>query len=624
MARSADLTIRILGDASSANRAMKQASGGVGGFAKSVGGAVVAAAKWATIAGGAIAGVGILTAGFASDLNESRNKTRVVFGDMSKAVEGWAKTSAVAMGISEQAALESVATFGNLFDAMGLADKPAANMSQNLVHLASDLASFNNIDPAVALEKLRAGIVGEAEPLRTLGVNISEARTKQKALEMGLYSGTGAISAAAKAQANYALIVEDTVNAQGDFARTSGGMANQQRTLSAVFADTMAAIGQAVVPLMEMILPTLTTLLTAFSSWFTDNAPMIQSTIGQVGAAIGKAFTFLIEDVLPVLIDLFGEWATNVLPLVLDALGTLAFDIVPKVAGAIGKIIETVLPTLIDLSTWFAKNVLPALLDAFAAIADWMEENGPLIASIFGTAFRVIAAVIKAVWPIIEAVARILFPLIGAAVSTFLKVVDYVFKAIEGIVKVVVPIVSAVLMGIVGVLAVVGNAFTRIWKTIGRVVDDIAHIITARWKPIGEALSGPFEAAVGIIDDAFKAIRRIIATAVGWIEDIVGGVADIIDGVADALPGGRSSAFPPVVVTPAVVGASAPAPTSSTGGLESRRRVTGTINVTHHIDDPNGALSRVPGGAAAVADMLNRGTDASGLYRQLQHAAGIV
>ena len=101
----------------------------------------------------------------ASDLNESANKVKVVFGENSAALLKWSDTTAATLGQSKKQVLDAAGTFGNLFVSMGMASDTSADMSMNLVTLASDLASFNNIDPAVALEKLRAGLLGEAEPL---------------------------------------------------------------------------------------------------------------------------------------------------------------------------------------------------------------------------------------------------------------------------------------------------------------------------------------------------------------------------------------------------------------------------------------------------------------------------
>lgn len=122
----------------------------------------------------------------ASAFNETANKSKVVFGSMSEDVLNWSKTSAAAFGQSQRQALEAAATFGNLFTSMKIGQDDAAQMSMKLTELASDLSSFHDVDPSVALEKLRAGLVGEAEPLRTFGIRISEAEVQAKALSMGL------------------------------------------------------------------------------------------------------------------------------------------------------------------------------------------------------------------------------------------------------------------------------------------------------------------------------------------------------------------------------------------------------------------------------------------------------
>jgi len=188
--------------------------------------------------------------GAASDLAETTNKVTVVFEDQADKILALGETSADALGMSSNAAMSAAGTYGNLFRAMGITSETSAEMSVKLVQLAADLASFNNMDPTMVLDKLRAGLSGETEPLKTLGVNLNQARIQTKAFEMGLWDGTGAISAAAKAQASYALILEDTTLAQGDFANTSDGLANTQRSLDATFQDITAELGEALLPIM--------------------------------------------------------------------------------------------------------------------------------------------------------------------------------------------------------------------------------------------------------------------------------------------------------------------------------------------------------------------------------------
>jgi len=190
----------------------------------------------------------------ASDVEESISKVGVVFGDFSDDIEEFASTAPQALGLANSAALEFSGTFGNLFVALGLSQQAAADLAPEIVQLGADLASFNNIEVTDALDKLRAGLVGEAEPLRVLGVNLNAAAVEAKALELGLQDSTGAIDDAAKVQARYALILEQTATAQGDFARTADSIANRQRSLTAEFENLQAAVGEALLPAFEALL----------------------------------------------------------------------------------------------------------------------------------------------------------------------------------------------------------------------------------------------------------------------------------------------------------------------------------------------------------------------------------
>lgn len=221
----------------------------------------------------------------ASDTEESLNKVNVVFGESASVIRDFSAGAAKNLGLSRQSALDAAGTFGNLFTTMGLGQKPAADMSTSLLTLAADLGSFNNLDPTEVLEKLRSGLVGQSEPLRALGVNLTEATVQAKAMELGLADANGELSEAAKVQARYALILEQTKTAQGDFARTSDGLANSTRTAKATFADLSAELGKELLPIAIEVVSGLKGLLSGFSTL----SPEIKTAIVVIG---GIAFAF--------------------------------------------------------------------------------------------------------------------------------------------------------------------------------------------------------------------------------------------------------------------------------------------------------------------------------------------
>lgn len=193
----------------------------------------------------------------ASDFNETIQKSGVVFGASEKDIESWGKTAATSMGLSENAAIGAAASIGNLLRSTGTAPDQIAPMSEALVKLASDLASFNNISVEDALAKIQSGLVGQERPLRELGVAISAASVDAEAAALGFQKVNGVFTEGQKVQARYALIFAQTKTAQGDFARTSDQLANAQRTLNAEFQDIQVEVGQELLPIMRSLADTL-------------------------------------------------------------------------------------------------------------------------------------------------------------------------------------------------------------------------------------------------------------------------------------------------------------------------------------------------------------------------------
>jgi len=259
----ADLRVVVSGDTRALDRSLRTAetrlqkfgknvslAGGAKGGLGGIGSAAALKAGGGALAAGIVAKQVSSLAGAASDLHEQISKSRAVFGASSGEVEEWSKTTAEAIGVSRTAALEATGTFGNLFNSVGITGDAASGMSRDLVKLGADLASFNNASPEETLAAIRSGLVGEAEPLRRYGVLLSEARVQQVALADTGKRTVASLTQQDKAAARYKIILQDTKKAQGDFARTSEGLANQQRILKARLADTRAELGEKLLPFM--------------------------------------------------------------------------------------------------------------------------------------------------------------------------------------------------------------------------------------------------------------------------------------------------------------------------------------------------------------------------------------
>jgi uncharacterized protein YukE len=227
----------------------KTVAGAVGGFSLAIG-------TVKSVIGPAITA--------ASNMEESLSKVNVIFGRGAKDVERFARTAAKELGQSEQAVLNAAGAFGTFGKAAGLSGVDLATFSNDFTTLATDLASFNNTSPEEAVQAIGAALRGEAEPLRRFGVLLNDATLKQEAMTLGIYDGKGALTAQQKILAAQAAIYKQTGDAQGDFMRTSDGLANSTRTLSATFQNLQAKFGAAFLEQAKVATQNVTFLAQAF------------------------------------------------------------------------------------------------------------------------------------------------------------------------------------------------------------------------------------------------------------------------------------------------------------------------------------------------------------------------
>ena len=258
MAGSRTLKLNILADTKQLTDGLKKANGQVtnaqGGIAAAFDKVKVAAIA-ATAAGAAFAvkyGKDAILA--ASNLSETLAKAGQIFGTSAKQVEAFASTAAKSLGQSKQQALDAASTFAVFGKSAGLAGEDLVKFSTDFTVLASDLASFNNTSPDEAITAIGAALRGEAEPLRRFGVLLDDATLRSAALELGIISTTkNALTPQQKVLAAQEVIFRQTGDAQGDFARTSDGLANSQRILAAQLDNVKTTIGTALLPIATQL-----------------------------------------------------------------------------------------------------------------------------------------------------------------------------------------------------------------------------------------------------------------------------------------------------------------------------------------------------------------------------------
>lgn len=161
------------------------------------------------------------------------------------------------LGIDPTEAMTNIATIQSLATSFGLASDKAYILSKNLTQLAYDESSYWNKDTATTFTAIASAISGELEPIRRLGVDLSQARLQQELLALGFNKQVSSLSQADKAVLRYIAIMKQTTNVQGNLAQTISSPANMVRILKSEISQLAKAVGQLLYPAFKAILPVL-------------------------------------------------------------------------------------------------------------------------------------------------------------------------------------------------------------------------------------------------------------------------------------------------------------------------------------------------------------------------------
>ena len=213
------------------------------------------------------------------DAIESDSLFDTSLGNSADAVRSWSEEVAGALGLSDVAMRKNTGVIYNMTSSMGVAEDNALKMSKGISLLSEDMASFYNLDSAEAFNKLRAGLTGETEPLKALGILVDENTVKQVAYSEGIAENGAELTQQQKVLARYVAILKQTGNAQGDLARTINSPSNQLRILKQQVQNLGIAFSKFLMPVVSAVLP----YLTAFTKIVTQALTSLAKFLGLSG-----------------------------------------------------------------------------------------------------------------------------------------------------------------------------------------------------------------------------------------------------------------------------------------------------------------------------------------------------
>lgn len=346
---------------------------------------------------------------YASALEESANVVEVSFGAQADQVKAWSKTTLDAYGLNEKTAMSYVGTMGAILKASGVSEGAISGMSTALVGLSGDLASFKNISPESAFDKIRSGMIGQTRGLQELGYMMGVDELKAYALSKGLTTAYDKMSATDQMLVRYAYLLDATSDAQGDYSRTAQGYANSLRTLQESWQELIGAIagsegagGVTLLDRLAEVIQRITRLLRSEAA--TEIIERIRDRLFRLLDVADRIIT-VVENI----VDQWDKWggiATTLGEGIVSLVGglvavagaILAITAVMKVAKLVGEGINEVI-TLITAHPIIAaiSAVIGVIMLVIKAVQMLTAENESFLGAVVGSAFAVVAYLINLV-----------------------------------------------------------------------------------------------------------------------------------------------------------------------------------------------------------------------------------
>ena len=513
------------------------------------------AAKWAGVA---VTAIGGLATKAASDLEQSMGTVDDIFKGYASAVHANAKAAAKDVGLSRSSYNELASILSTQLKNGGTALDQLGGKAHDLIKLGSDLSAGFGGSTADAVSAISSALKGERDPIEKYGVSLKQASIDAKAAALGFKKVGGSLSDEAQQAATLALIMDQTTDMHGKFARESDTLAHKQEVLKAQLTNLGAQIGSYLIPAISSLV-----------GWVSDH----------LGPAAEKLTAWIERSAIPALKNLADRFKSDVLPYIKQFAGVVADTVLPK-AQVLGQwITSTLVPGLKSAATWIKDNkdlliilsgALVAAVAAFRAYQIAMTavkatQAGLTIAasalSTYQTALKTakatqtgftaaqtaLNAVIKVnpIGLIVTALAAFATGLYLAYQhnETFRNAVNAAWEGIKTAVETVVqwfsvyvmPTLSAVFTAIVAALTTLKDAFTLAWNIASTVVSTAVNIISAVLTPVIAIITGIFDTVAALVSGVWSVgwtlFSSVVSGAWAAVSGIISGVANFLSGI---------------------------------------------------------------------------------------------
>lgn len=499
------------------------------------------ASKGLKATAGAIAGVSAalsVAGGFAinlaSDLEEVQNVVDVTFTKNADVVNKWAKDAGQSFGMAELDAKKYTSTMGAMVKSMGLTEEETLDMSLSLTGLTGDMASFYNLDHEETFNKIRSGISGETEALKTLGINMSVANLEQFALEKGMGKTLDTMTEAEKVQLRYAYLMEVTADAHGDFARTQDSLANQTRLAQLQVQNLASALGESLLPMATEAMTALSDMGQRLNDAF--QAGGMDGLVSELGVVLADLVE-MVADYLPDIIDagikiiegLVEGLTANMQP-IMDAVVKVIITLVDGILRMLPQLAKLGIDVIVQLALGLTKalpELIPVAIDAVLQIVMALLDNIDLILDaglqlILGLAIGLIDAIPVLIEALPEIIEKLIMGLVEFAPELVLAGIQLLAAIGLGLIQAIPALLMAIPEIISGLVAGFTEEWPKIQENFKNGLTELNNKFNEKWEELKSKTSEKWGELKKNLSADWESIKQ---TSKSKAEETVGGIA---------------------------------------------------------------------------------------------------
>ena len=472
-----------------------------------------------------IVAVGTASVMAAAHVEEMESKFNTVFKTISTEADAWSTNYANAIGRSKYEIKEAISNQADLMIGMGMTEEVAGDLSKKYTSLAYDLASFNNVNDATALEAMTKAMFGETEMAKQLGLNLNATTMENSEYVKSLGKSWSALTQAERAEAYYQEALKQSVNAIGDAERTSDSFTNQLKRLKGGLYDLSVEIGKVMIPFLTEVASKMNEVISKVTQLLADN-PALAQTIVSIGIALASLGPGLL--IVGKLLTLFGSYPVTcgIAAGALAALGIAYIGSSEQAKQALSNMttnlstylsnvttrIQEISPQVLQVGTEIINNFVNGLTTGIPVVLSTIMEITKILVDTFMNVMPTILTVgIQLITNLITGIAQALPRLMTTVLNLTLDMLNWFLESLPKWVNNGMKVITSLVQGIAQALPqIVQAVFNTATSMLDTLIKRMPEFLAKGKDTILNIIDGLKQQLPSLLDTMLQAILKTL------------------------------------------------------------------------------------------------------------------